>query len=382
MTAVTPSEMTTSPPPPHHFDHETASAVIESMADAVLLVGRDGRIQRVNRAAATLFAAPVDEMEGIALERLLPPASVERHAARVGAFHATGERSRAMNTRHAVQAVRADGSTFPCQVSIGSLGPDSPDFAVVRDITELEHERLALAQREQRYWLLFEYAAEGIVELDDDGTVTAANAAARAMFAAGDVRLDDVRPCVDDLLPPRSAPPPVRRHEHQLLRRDGSRFWASVIVQPSLDSGGHPSGLRLRLVDVTARVEAQAMLARSEALLRAVLDDSPNAVLVIDAADWRISYENTAARHLYGSALLTGHFGPETMTALSSEHDRARIDAAFERAVGERRRSGLRLPVTHPDWESTRVVDLSISPLERGTPGLELVLRSVEFGAN
>ncbi|MEZ5249212.1 MAG: hypothetical protein R2713_08370 [Ilumatobacteraceae bacterium] len=153
-------------------------------------------------------------------------------------------------------------------------------------------------------------------------------------------------------------------------------------MQPSLDSGGHPSGLRLRLVDVTARVEAQAMLARSEALLRAVLDDSPNAVLVIDAADWRISYENTAARHLYGSALLTGHFGPETMTALSSEHDRARIDAAFERAVGERRRSGLRLPVTHPDWESTRVVDLSISPLERGTPGLELVLRSVEFGAN
>lgn len=374
--------MTTPLPYDDRFDLATSSAVLDSMADAVLIIGRDGRIRRANRAAATLFGHPLGRLAGLTLDQLLPPASVARHAELVDAFHASGERSRAMNTRRAVQAMRADGTCFPCQVSIGSLGPDADDFAVVRDITDLEHERMALAQREHRYWLLFEYAAEGIVELDDDGTVTAANAAARAMFAAGDVRLDDVRPCVDDLLPPRSAPPPVRRHEHRLLRRDGSSFWASVIVQPSLDSSGHPAGLRLRLVDVTARVEAQAMLARSEALLRAVLDDSPNAVLVVDPTDWRISYENTAARHLYGSALLTGHFSPATLTSLAGTHDRDRIDAAFGRAIDERRRTGLRLGVTHPDWESTRVVDLSISPLERGTPSIELVLRSVEFGAN
>lgn len=374
--------MTTPLPYDDRFDLATSSAVLDSMADAVLIIGRDGRIRRANRAAATLFGHPPGRLAELTLDELLPPTSVARHAELVDAFHMSGERSRAMNTRRAVQARRADGTCFPCQVSIGSLGSDADDFAVVRDITELEHERMALAQREQRYWLLFEYAAEGIVELDDDGTVTAANAAARAMFAAGDVRLDDVRPCVDDLLPPRSAPPPVRRHEHRLLRRDGSSFWASVIVQPSLDSSGRPAGLRLRLVDVTARVEAQAMLARSEALLRAVLDDSPNAVLVVDPTDWRISYENTAARHLYGSALLTGHFSPATLSSLAGGHDRDRIDAAFGRAIDERRRTGLRLGVTHPDWESTRVVDLSISPLERGTPGLELVLRSVEFGAN
>ncbi len=62
--------MTTPLPYDDRFDLATSSAVLDSMADAVLIIGRDGRIRRANRAAATLFGHPLGRLAGLPLADL------------------------------------------------------------------------------------------------------------------------------------------------------------------------------------------------------------------------------------------------------------------------------------------------------------------------
>ena len=130
---------------------------------------------------------------------------------------------------------------------------------------------------------------------------------------------------------------------------------------------------------VEDRITAEQARHRLESRFHAIIEDSPNPIVIVDADDLRIIYDNPAARHLYGSALLVGRFDASTLVPLASPDDAVRIVQAFERlASGELDRAGLRLSIRHPEWESVRVIDLAISRLV-GEPGHpELLLRAVD----
>src|SRR5690606_16629749 len=82
--------------------------------------------------------------------------------------------------------VRRDGTEFPAQISIAAIPTPvgHVSFAIVRDVSEIEDEYAKLAARDARYRLLFEQAAEGIVELSATGEVVEVNPAALAMFGS------------------------------------------------------------------------------------------------------------------------------------------------------------------------------------------------------
>jgi two-component system, cell cycle sensor histidine kinase and response regulator CckA len=83
------------------------------------------------------------------------------------------------------------------------------------------------------------------------------------------------------------------------VRKDGSRFWANVLITALRDEQGRLRGFAKVTRDMTERREAEARLQRHEALLTAVLETLPVGVLVIDP-EGRLLLHNSAATSIWG----------------------------------------------------------------------------------
>jgi len=83
------------------------------------------------------------------------------------------------------------------------------------------------------------------------------------------------------------------------VRKDGSRFWADVVITPIADSGGAPRGFVKVTRDLTARKRAEEKLRRSEESLRATLYSIGDGVLATDEQG-RVTRINPVAERLTG----------------------------------------------------------------------------------
>ena len=83
------------------------------------------------------------------------------------------------------------------------------------------------------------------------------------------------------------------------IRKDGSRFWANVLITALRDSEGRLRGFAKVTRDMTERRETEARLRRHEALLTAVMETLPVGVLVINP-DGHLLLHNSAATEIWG----------------------------------------------------------------------------------
>ncbi len=81
------------------------------------------------------------------------------------------------------------------------------------------------------------------------------------------------------------------------VRKDGSRFWANVVVEAIRGDDGRLIGFSKVTRDITERREAQARDAR----FRRVVETAPNAIVMIDATG-RIEMVNAQAEQIFGYA--------------------------------------------------------------------------------
>ncbi len=129
-----------------HIADELRHLVIDSALDAVIGVDVDGRILHWNRRAAEWFGAPEREAIGSRVEDFLP--GLHDHLSAPGAR--IEERC---DARFELQACRADGTTFPAELSVALLPPGQRVSLNVfaRDITGRRHleEKLRQSQKMQ-----------------------------------------------------------------------------------------------------------------------------------------------------------------------------------------------------------------------------------------
>jgi PAS domain S-box-containing protein len=111
-------------------------ALLEATGHGILVVGQDGRIERASARVAALFGYGADELPGLAVDQLVPPALRERHAAHRAAY-ATAPWSGRMGEALRCHGRRKDGTEFPVEVDLGftRTGTGTGVLAVVRDVT-------------------------------------------------------------------------------------------------------------------------------------------------------------------------------------------------------------------------------------------------------
>ncbi|SFH12473.1 PAS domain S-box-containing protein [Palleronia marisminoris] len=182
--------------------------------------------------------------------------------------------------------VRKDGSHFWAHVVIDPIRSPSGDllgFAkITRDLTERRATEEALRKSQEQFRLLVQGVTDyAIYMLDPTGHVASWNAGARRIkgYAPAEIigqhfsrfYTEEDR---HDGLPSRALATAEREgrfeHEGWRVRRDGTRFWASVVVDPIRDDDGHLIGFAKVTRDITEKREAQRALEETqEELLQA-----------------------------------------------------------------------------------------------------------------
>ncbi len=132
--------------------------VIDAALDAVITADRACRVIGWNAAAERIFGHRRDAIMGRPIgETIVPPHFRDRHEAGLARYHRTGC-PHVLGQRLEMEAMRADGSIFPCELSIHEVKAAGKVFftAWLRDLTpmvqtqaELERQRERLHQSEK-----------------------------------------------------------------------------------------------------------------------------------------------------------------------------------------------------------------------------------------
>jgi PAS domain S-box-containing protein len=125
---------------------ELFSGLLAISADAVIAVDHNQQIVFFNEGAEKIFGWSADDLDGAALEVLLPQRFRAAHRGHVEGFGAAHGRARLMGERQQLSGLRRDGEEFPCEAAIQRLEVNEKDLFVVvlRDITARQRAEDAL----------------------------------------------------------------------------------------------------------------------------------------------------------------------------------------------------------------------------------------------
>ncbi|HEX6277231.1 MAG TPA: PAS domain S-box protein, partial [Polyangiaceae bacterium] len=244
--------------------------LVDSVLDyAIFMLDAEGRVATWNPGAERIKGYRPHEIIGEHFSRFYPPEDV-----------ASGKPARALEAAERDGRVedegfrvRKDGSRFWASVVITALRDASGNLRgygkVTRDLTSRKAAEQELWRAEQRFHLLVDAVIDyAIFMLDDRGCVSTWNAGARRVkgYAPEDVigRHFSLFHTPED----RAAGKPERiletvRHEGRFeeeafrVRKDGTRFWANVVITALRDETGNIVGFAKVTRDLTARREAE-----------------------------------------------------------------------------------------------------------------------------
>lgn len=236
----------------------------------------------------------------------------------------------------------------------------------------------ALAEAERRHRTLFEALGVAVYTTDAQGRLTSYNDAATALWGwcppLGDTRWcgswrlfwPDGRPLPHDTCPMAMAlreNRPIRGLEAVAERPDGSRVPFLPFPTPLRDAEGTLTGAVNVLVDITGRQAAEAALATSEALFRAVFETTPDCIKLVAPDGTLLRINDAGLRMLEAGAPAEAEgkcvfdlIAPEHRAAWTANHERVcrgeALDWEFDviSLRGTRRRMETRAaPLRMPD---------------------------------
>jgi PAS domain S-box-containing protein len=256
--------------------------LIDAVKDyAIYLLDADGRVATWNTGAQLFKGYTADEIIGRHFSTFYTeedretgmPERALRTAADEGRFEAEGWR------------VRKDGTRFWTHVVIDPVieNGELVGYAkITRDVSERRETDRALYESEQRFRLLVQGVRDyAIYMLDPDGVITNWNVGAEAIkgYTAGEIVGQHFSlfytPEDREAQAPAAALATALREgkfsgEALRVRKNGERFWASVLIDPIHDESGRLLGFAKVTRDITEKRQAEEELERSrEALVQA-----------------------------------------------------------------------------------------------------------------
>jgi PAS domain S-box-containing protein len=255
-----------------------AEALLEAAPDAIVIVGQDGRIVRVNGRTEVIFGYRREELIGELIEILVPERFRSRHTGE-RAGYSSHPRVRPMGTGPELLGRRKDGSEFPAEISLTTVQTESGPLvsSIIRDVTE----RHRLTEAQLRLGAIVDSSDEAIISKSLDGVITSWNRGAERMF--GYSAAEVLGKPVAILFPPgREAEEQmilerVRRGESvmqlETVRRckDGRDIEVSVTVSPLKSGTGRIVGASKVVRDITAQLRTQRAIVEANQMKSAFL---------------------------------------------------------------------------------------------------------------
>ncbi|MGA3212197.1 MAG: PAS domain S-box protein [Terriglobales bacterium] len=269
--------------------------LFESSPDAIVITDREGRISRVNSQVEQLFGYGRNDLLGAPVEILLPERFRSAHPAHRDKYVAES-RTRSMGLGLQLYGRRKDGSEFPVDLILRPVKVESEtlSIAVVRDLTEHKRIEAALQRSEESFRLLVEGVKDyAILMLDPGGRVMSWNDGAERIKGYREEEIvgqhfsrfytpEDIESGKPARELETAASSGRLEDEGWRVRRDGSRFWANVVITAIRDEEGAILGFSKVTRDFTDRMQAHEALQQSENRFRALFEFSPDAIVATD----------------------------------------------------------------------------------------------------
>jgi PAS domain S-box-containing protein len=264
------------------FAQFASGSLFNVSPDAIFVTNADGIIRAANPRAAELFGYEPSELVGLSIDGLVPARFRTRHPGHRENYSAH-PRTRQMGAAMNLFALRKDATEFPVDIMLKPIetafGPMVLSF--VRDVTEQRAAMDALRRNDQQLRSIIESVRDyALYLLDRDGHVVTWNPGGERIkgYTADEILgkhfsrfftqedIDRGRPA--ELLRFAAARGRVEEQAWR-IRKDGSRFWADIILTAIRDSAGEVTGYAKVTRDFTDRKRAEEaiMLQLSTALL-------------------------------------------------------------------------------------------------------------------
>ncbi|PYV72302.1 MAG: histidine kinase [Acidobacteria bacterium] len=258
--------------------------LVQSVKDyAIFLLDPEGRVSSWNAGAERIKGYSIDDILGQHFSIFYPPDAIAARkpyqelkiAIREGRFEEEGWR------------IRKDGSRFWASVTITPLYRDGilQGFAkVTRDLSEHKATEMRLRASEEKSRLLVSGIKDyAIFMLDPDGHVVTWNAGAQAIngYAADEIlgkhfSVFYPKEAKTDDRPARELQIATAQgsfvNETWGVRKDGSRFWASIVLTALRDGSGHLYGFSKVTHDMSERRKRDEQIEKLNTELRSKID--------------------------------------------------------------------------------------------------------------
>lgn len=304
-------------------------AIFGGMADGLVLIDEEGRIQLFSAGAERLFGFKAEEVMDANVKILMPSPYRENHDAYLAAYRQSGI-PRIIGVGREVSGRRKDGSIFPMYLSVGEVWLQGRRYfvGVTHDLT-----RAKLV--EGRLWMLsaaVEQSPVAVMITDRDGRIEYVNSRFVRLTGYAENELIGKNPRLLQSETPQNQYErlwaTIRdggewRGEIQDRKKNGENYWAFEIITPLRNTHGDVVHYLALQQDVTEQRRDKEALALSEERFRKVAEMVGEWLWEQDA-NGRYIYSSDAVRDILG-------FEPEALigkTYLELFADKSSVDTA------------------------------------------------------
>jgi PAS domain S-box-containing protein len=284
---------------------------VETVADyAIFVLDPDGRVVSWNRGAQRIKGYTATEIIGQHFSRFYPPESKAHADELLALASATGA------AREEGWRIRKDGTRFWASVVITSLRDSDGRLIgfskITRDLTERRRDEERVRLQEERFRHLVEGVSDyAIFLLEPDGTIATWNSGAERIkgYSASEVigrsfSIFYPQEALDRKWPQRELEEAARigrfEDEGWRIRKDGTRFWANVVITAMRNPDGSLRGFSKITRDLTERRAHEEQLRRSEERFRLLIEGVQDYAIFMLDPDGRITSWNPGAERITG----------------------------------------------------------------------------------